>query len=222
MRYTKIPECALEVNTKLAPQLKKYQYRGFLSTEIRKTEDGHAYLIDPCARMGSPPGELYQIIVENLAEVIWYGAEGLLVDPEFAGMWGAELILTSEALADSWVKVTFPEEYLENVKLRYYTEHEGGYYVIPQANRMPYMGAVVAYGDTAKAAIDKCREIAETIDAFDMGSKGEALDVALKDLKAIISPEKPATREQTVAEGARKAGKISQRQFERMAETNGW
>jgi hypothetical protein len=25
-----------------------------------------------------------------------------------------------------------------------------------------------------------------------------------------------------LAEGARKAGKISQRQFERMAETNGW
>ena len=83
------------------------------------------------------PEGLRRIIVTNLAEVIWYGAEGILIEPEFAGKWGAELIILSDALAESWIKVSFPEEHEENVKLRYYTQHEGARYVIPQANKMP-------------------------------------------------------------------------------------
>jgi hypothetical protein len=30
--------------------LKRYGYRGFISTEVRCTKDGKAYLIDPCCR----------------------------------------------------------------------------------------------------------------------------------------------------------------------------
>jgi hypothetical protein len=224
MKYSKIPSSVRGVNEKLSPQLRKYQYRGFLSTEIRSTEDGHDYLIDPCCRSGSPPGELYQIIVENLGEVIWYGAEGILVEPEFAGKWGAELILLSDALAESWIKVSCPKEYEENVKLRYYTEYEGEKYVIPQANKMPFLGAIVAYGDTAKEAIGKVTEIAKTVVAFDSKSQPEALETALDDLKEMLgnATEAPVSKEQTKAEAARKSGQISSRQYEKLAETHGW
>jgi hypothetical protein len=224
MKYAKLPKSVLSVNEKLSPQLRKYKYRGFLSTEIRSTEDGHDYLIDPCCRMPSPPGELYQIIVENLAEVIWYGAEGILIEPEFAGKYGAELILTSEHLAESWVKVAFPKQYADNVKLRYFTEHDGDRYVIPQANRMPFLGAVVAYGDTAKEAIGQVTEIAKTVEAFEIASKPEALEVALADLKETIgrTSDAPVSKEQAKAEGMVKAGAISQRQFELMSEKKGW
>jgi hypothetical protein len=224
MKYSRIPPAVRGVNDKLSPQLKKYQYRGFLSTEIRSTEDGHDYLIDPCCRSGSPPGELYQLIVENLGEVIWYGAEGILVDPEFAGKWGAELIILSDALAESWVKVSFPEEHAANIKLRYFTEYEGSRYVIPQANKMPFLGAVVGYGDTAKEAIDKVTEIAKTVEAFDIKSQPEALEAALADLKETLgnTADQPASKEQTQAESALKSGKISQRQFEKVSEKNGW
>jgi hypothetical protein len=50
---------------------------------VRCTKDGKAYLIDPCCRAGSPPNELYQLMISNLADVIWYGAEGLVIEPEF-------------------------------------------------------------------------------------------------------------------------------------------
>ena len=224
MKYSKIPPSVRGVNEKLSTQLAKYKYRGFLSTEIRSTEDGHDYLIDPCCRSGSPPGELYQMIVENIGEVIWFGAEGILVEPEFAGKWGAELIILSDALAESWVKVTYPKEYEENVKLRYYTEHEGDKYVIPQANKMPFLGAVVAYGETAKEAIAKVTEITKTLVAFDIRSQPEALETALDDLKEMIGKagEVPASKEQTQAEAAMKSGKISERQYEKLAERNGW
>jgi len=224
VKYSKIPAAVRGVNDKLATALKKYNYRGFLSTEIRSTEDGHDYLIDPCCRSGSPPGELYQIIVENLGEVIWYGADGILIEPEFAGKWGAELILTSEALAESWVKVSFPKQHDENVKLRYFTEHEGAKYVIPQANKMPFLGAVVAYGDTAKEAIGKVMEIAKTVEAFEIASKPEALEVALANLKETLGKagDAPVSKEQAKAEDMMKSGVISKRAFERLAEKQGW
>lgn len=224
VKYSAIPPAVRDINNKLAPQLNKYNYRGFLSTEIRSTEDGHDYLIDPCCRSGSPPGELYQIIVTNLAEVIWYGAEGILIEPEFAGKWGAELILTSEHLAESWVKVAFPKQYAENVKLRYFTEHDGDRYVIPQVNRMPFLGAVVAYGDTAKEAIGKVTEIAKTVEAFEIASKPEALEIALADLKETIgkASDAPVSKEQAKAEGMVKSGAISAKQFDRMASKQGW
>ena len=220
MKYTKIPEAVRDVNTKLSPQLKKYKYRGFLSTEIRNTEDGHAFLIDPCCRMGSPPGELYQIIVKNLGEVIWYGAEGVLIEPEFAGKWGAELIMKSEAAAEGWIKVTCPKEYEDNVKLRYYTEYDGSRYVIPQANKMMFVGAVVAFGNTAKEAIDKCGAIAKKVDAFEIDSQPEALEKALEDLKEIIGDDadKPPSKLEQAADELLHAGRISTRAYERMME----
>lgn len=226
VKYSKIPAAVHGVNDKLAPQLRKYKYRGFLSTEIRSTEDGHDYLIDPCCRSGSPPGELYQIIVENLGEVIWYGAEGVLIEPEFAGKWGAELILLSgsEELTETWTKVSYPKEYEENVKLRYYTERDGAKYVIPQANKMRFLGAAVAYGDTAKEAIDKVTEITKTVEAFEIKSDPAALEAALADLKETLgkAADAPVSKEQAKAEDMVRAGAISQRQFERMAEKQGW
>jgi hypothetical protein len=71
-----LPDPVRSVNEKLSPALKKYGYRGFISTEVRVTKDGKAYLIDPCCRAGSPPNELYQLMISNMADVIWYGAEG--------------------------------------------------------------------------------------------------------------------------------------------------
>lgn len=219
MAYAKIPASVKSVNAKLAPQLKKYQYRGFLSTEIRDTEDGHAYLIDPCARLGSPPGELYQLIVENLGEILWHGAEGILIEPEFAGEWGAELILKSDAVAENWVKVTVPKEYEQNVKLRYYTEHDGSSYVIPQANKMTFLGAVVTYGDTAEEAIEQCKDIAKTVDALEIDSNPAALDDAVTDLQKIIGPPAaPPSRFQSMVDELLHSGKISQRAYDRLIE----
>src|SRR6266704_795030 len=48
VRWQDLPEMVRSVNQKLAPALKRYGYRGFISTEVRCCEDGKAYLIDPC------------------------------------------------------------------------------------------------------------------------------------------------------------------------------
>ena len=204
-----------DVNTKLSPVLEGYEYRGFFSTEIRCIEDeSGSCLIDTCSRMGSPPGELYQMMLKNIGEIIWHGASGTLIEPEFAGKWGAEAILTSDAAEKNWVQVSYPDSVQDNIKLRYCTMINGKQYVIPQANGMKFLGAVVAYGGTAKEAIERCREIAEQVEAVDLKTGADALDSAYEDLNKLLADARPPTATSRRANELMAAGRISKRQYD--------
>jgi ribose 5-phosphate isomerase len=87
---------------------------------------------------------------------------------------------------------------------------------------MPEIGAVVATGKTAKEAIDKAKKIAETVESHQLEIPVDAMDEALEDLNEILGEQKPASKEQSAAEEAKKAGKISQRQYDKLVERNGW
>src|SRR4029077_5897191 len=150
----------------------------FWSSEVRVAGDGTPYLIDPCCRMTSPPGELYQYLIENLAEVLWHGAEGELVEPKWRHAWGAQLILTSDWAENGWQPIEFPAEAEFHVKLHYHTIIGGRNYYVPQAVTMPEIGAVVAGGDTKEAAIKAVTEIAEQVVGYDVKWDAGALEEA--------------------------------------------
>lgn len=223
MRYGELPERVRSVNEKLAPALKGYGYRGFISTEIRCTEDGKAYLIDPCARSGSPPSELYQNMVGNIADVLWHGADGLVVEPEYEAKWGAEVLLLSDWGDTNWQQISFPADVRHNVKLRNMTVIDGEYYVVPQSLGAPEIGAVVAMGDTAQEAIDECKRIAKLVTGFQVEAPVEAMDEALDNLRELLrdkgadaAPKSPALRKRAAAMMA--DGAISRRQYDKMME----
>jgi len=216
VRWADLPAQVRSVNEKLAPALKRYGYRGFLSTEVRCTKDGKAYLIDPCCRAGSPPNELYQVLIENIAEVIWHAAEGVVVEPEFKAKWGAEVLLISEWADQNWMHVSFPKSVRENVKLRNFCQIEGEYYVIPQWTGSAEIGAVVALGDTPDAAIAECKRICELVEGHLLDKPVDALDIAREQLEQVLGPEKKLSKEQREAERLHKAGKISDRQFDKI------
>ena len=65
-----------KVNAQFQQLLEQYDHRGFFSTEVRTTENGQNYFIDPCMRLGYPPNALYQEIYTNLGDIIWQGANG--------------------------------------------------------------------------------------------------------------------------------------------------
>lgn len=211
-----LPDPVRSVNTKLAPSLKKYGYRGFISTEVRCTKDGKAYLIDPCCRAGSPPNELYQVMMTNIAEVIWYGAEGIVIEPEFKAKWGAEVLLISDWADQNWMHVSFPEEIRENVKLRNYCCIDGEYYVIPQWTGSAEIGAVVALGNTPDEAITECKRICELVEGHLLSKPVDALDIAREQLEEVLGEDKPLTKEQKQAEAMRAKGRISEKQFEKI------
>ena len=78
--WAKMPAALTDIYETLAPTLEKYQYRNVLSLESRMGKD-ITYLCDPCCRGGSPPFELQLNLIENLAEIIWEGADGKLIEP---------------------------------------------------------------------------------------------------------------------------------------------
>jgi hypothetical protein len=217
MQYERLPERVRDVNAKLAPTLKQVGYRGFMSSELRCTSDGKAYLIDPCARLGSPPGELYGIWISNVAEIIYEGSQGILIEPEYTAKYGAMCLLLSDWADSNWQQVEFPDEYKDNVILRNSTIIKGEHYVIPTWVGMPEIGAVVAVADSAQAAMDRVKMIADEVHGHSIEKPCDQLEDAYEDLKAISGPEpKPPTRLQRDAEKMLKSGKISQRAYEKM------
>jgi hypothetical protein len=219
MRYRDLPKQVRAVNDKLAPALKKYGYRGFLSTEIRCTDDG-AYLIDPCSRMGSPPGELYQVMIKNLAQILWEGADGIVLEPEYAAKCGAMVLLQSEWAEENWQHVSLPESIRDYVKLHNATVIEGEYYVVPHADRRQQIGAVIGMGDTVQAAIEQCKERAEQVEGYTIEKPIASLDEAREQLDEILGPEKKASKLERQAEELRRNGKISDRQYEKMIQSS--
>lgn len=177
--YSEIPDPVRMVNDRLAPYFEEVNYRGFFSSELRVTEDNTPYMIDPCARMGAPPGYLQMLMIKNLPDVLWYGAEGEVVDPEFTAPWGAEIIINSKWAEHNWQPVEFPSELRDNVKLRYLSFIKNRYYVLPQLGTGQDIAAdAVAIGDTMHEAIESCKKIAKKIKGPYLEIVADALDEA--------------------------------------------
>jgi hypothetical protein len=176
--YDKLPNAVVSVNDKLGKAFSNAHYRGFWSTEVRVTPDGVGYSIDPCTRAGSPPSEIYMNLVTNWPDILWEGAGGVLVEPEFSASWGAELLLISEWADKNWQAIEFPSELRDQVKLRNACIIEGRYYVVPQWVGCPEIGAVVGIGDTRDEAVAAVRKAAEQVEGHYVSVCSECLDEA--------------------------------------------
>ena len=144
-KWSEMPESLVDIYEKLSPALKNYQYKGMLSLESRIGQ-GQAWLCDPCCRCGSPPFELQLEMLENLPDILWNGAEGKLVQPEFKGKYGVELIVESEWADDHPVLLEFPDEYRDQIKLYHATQFGKQVWSMPQGSG-ERVAAVVACGD---------------------------------------------------------------------------
>lgn len=175
--YDEIPEPLRRFNDRMVPVFKEYGYRGFFSSEIRIGRDLKPYMIDFCARAPSPPNELYQEQYANLAECMWYGANGIVIDPEPVAKYGAEIMLHSSWADKNWQALTFPDELRPFVKLRnIYRSDTRGYAVIPQATGLPEIGAVVGLGNTLEQAFDHALANAEEIGGYYLEGKTGAIE----------------------------------------------
>lgn len=174
--YDSLPEPLTRFNDRMVPVFGAYGYRGFFSTEIRIGKDHEPYMIDFCARAPSPPNELYQEQYKNLAECMWAGANGIVIDPEPVAKYGAEIMLHSSFADKNWQPLTFPEEIRDFVKLRNIYKDERGYFVVPQSCGLPEIGAVVGLGNTLEEAFDHALENAELVDGYYLECKTGAID----------------------------------------------
>ena len=182
-KYRDFPAQLIEVNDALIPFFKKHTYRGFFSSELRITPDGLPYLIDPCARCGSPPSEVYQCLFENWAEIFWGGAGGTIVEPEPLAKFAVEAMIHSAWADQQFQAVHFPEAVREWVKLRNHCRIEGTDYVVPTATGLPEIGAVVGVGDTLSEAIAHCAKNASLIKGYTLECKMDSIGQALDQIR---------------------------------------
>lgn len=184
--YKSLDRAVRYVNDKLSDTLRSFNYRNFFSTEIRVTKDGTPYLIDPCCRAGSPPSEIYFEAIKNLAEIIWEGAHGRLVEPEFEANYFAELILSSPWAEKNILAIDFPKDIERFVKLRNCCLVDGKWYILPQPYFGTQIGGVIGWGDSFSDAIDMCIDNAKAIRGIGIEYDISSLYSAWEDLSTIM------------------------------------
>lgn len=194
--YDDLPEGVRRVNDAVSQIITEHYptYAQFLSTEIRE-KDGEPHPIDYTCRHASPAGECVCENMANLAEVVWFGAEGKLVEPEWENKYCAQIILCSETATERAVILDFPDEDRQWVKLynhcRLDDDGEIGMadYFVPQVAPMKQLGSVVALGDNPDETIALCKERAEAVRGFDLEREADSLDKTAADVLKLSEVE---------------------------------
>jgi hypothetical protein len=192
VKWEKIPEPLRRWNEAFAPLFAKYGARCSISNEIRIGKDKVPYMVDATIRAPCPPSELWQELFTNLSEIIWEGADGILVEPVPAAKWGVEIVLKSAWAMEHWQRVDYPDEFANQIKLFNQVVIDGKRYVVPQNEEMQEIGAVVGWGDTLEAAMEHAKKAGEAVEGygikFSMGPI-ENVNESIEELEAIgMSP----------------------------------
>jgi hypothetical protein len=178
MTWPTIPKQLTAIYENMGPLLKRYRYRQLFALEIRITPDGKPNVTDPCMRFGFLPSEAIQVSHSNLAQIMYEGAGGRLVQPICKAPWVAALVLSSDQAQEHQLPVRYPDSVAPFVKLRQYGMRGGVRYVFPGDVKTPTIGAVVGLGPTADAAMKQCVEHAKLVQADGVEYESKALDEA--------------------------------------------
>jgi len=178
------PKTIAENYEKMSPALKGYGYRNFFAVEHRIGPDKQ-YFSDPAMRVGSPIFELELEMMANLPDILWEGADGKLVEPEYKGKFGYEILVQSSWVATHPLLVEFPEKYKDKIKFRYASRFPDGLWILPQKQTPVPDGGAVAFGAivTYGESIDDCVEEAAEIAAEIKGEKVESFTGSASALK---------------------------------------
>lgn len=164
-----LPDEVRYVNEAMAPVWERYGYRNWLSTEIRVAK-GVPYFIDPSTRAAGLTSESQPEILVNFADVIWNGANGNLIVPEFKHTFVAEACLeydsdeSAEKIEGEWKVLVLPLDVQRWVKLSYYCEIDGIVNLIP--NDKEETGVLVGVGDSTEAAIAHLKGTIKKLDGL--------------------------------------------------------
>lgn len=156
------------------------QYRQFFTVETRVDEAGIGFPIDPCCRFGRPMvgTVLYNIL--NLAEVMWEGADGNLVEPKYRDEYVVELMIECPSVETQGAVLEFPDSIARFVFLSDVCVSKGKRTVLPAD--ISNVGSVVAGGDTLDEAIALVKKRAKLIEGDNLVMHTESLDTAVEQI----------------------------------------
>lgn len=156
--FADMPPQLVAVMEAFGPMLQMTGHRGFWSMEVR-WKDKHAFFGDPTPRAPLPGSASNIEGIKNLPLIIAAGAEGELIEPEYAGKFTAECVLTTKNEDPVWPSVRVPEELRDAMKLSGTCAVNGRDWFPPGEARGEEIGWLVAVGDTPRATIEKMLEL---------------------------------------------------------------
>ncbi len=171
-----MPEMVTRVNEAMAPVFKEMGYRNFFASEIRDE-----FFIDITPRHAGQTQEHLQETATNLPEIIWEGANGVLVEPEFSHKFAAEATLHYTGCEEDWKILRISEEAKQWVKLVSYCQ-EGDLYHFPPGKN-DEVGVVIGQGDTIEEAIENLHEHLELIEKEPVRAETQGFADILSDIK---------------------------------------
>lgn len=187
LAYKDLPEPVRRINEGLSPVLEEYGYRNFMATEIRQ-KDKVPYFIDPTPRMAGQTMEHLLDTCTNLPLVIYAGAQGEIVKPDFRSPFAAEATLhyKSNGEGSEWKTLQVPEEIESAVKLYRCCYADGAYQFPP--HKSDELGVISGDGQTIEEAVGKLK------DNFD-ALKGEPVSIELSGFADLLKQIQDAEKE---------------------------
>lgn len=137
---------------------------------------GKPFWSSNCQRFGSPPSELFQTMIDNLGDILWYGAEGVLIEPEFNCKYGVEVLIHSDWANNHWQAVHVKPEVRKWTKFRNLTKIDETYYIVPQQGELPEIGAIVATGESIEDCIKKIKKYVQGVTGYRLDIKVGAIE----------------------------------------------
>ena len=182
MSYNKTSKGIQKTTDAISPILKKYEYKGFFSTEVRTTKDNKNYLSDFTARQPMPPSPLYGLMFDNFGEIIWEIAHSNIVDIKPKYKCGLFLSIISDHFDEGNQTILFPEEFRDNVKLFYPIKVDGKYSTI-NINNFPEVGCICTVGNTFEECKKQMEKIVPTIKGYGIKICIDDVDCAFEEFK---------------------------------------
>lgn len=160
-KFSELPEQLRVVNEAMGPVLKRHDYRGFFSSEVRITEQGEGYFNDATCRAGSPPHQVQTEMIENYADVIVAGASGTVLEPKPSAKFGVQAVLNLPGEDPDWRFLTVPPELEQWIKPSMCSRFDDLLAFPPGTHKEVCW--LTAVGDTIKGAIDTLAEHCELL-----------------------------------------------------------
>ncbi len=158
------PEPIATSMRKLAPLLKKMDYRGLISDEERILSRKKSIIIDMTMRSPLPLGLVYTEAVKNFSEVVWKIANGEKAELDVRGKYVACLPMYSQAAMTNWVRLVIDERDKQWVKLHCGCRY-GDQYWAPRGQDIVL--DLIAIGNSVPEVIGKIKTLTERMKYID-------------------------------------------------------
>jgi hypothetical protein len=158
----------------LAAELAKAGYCNFLSAEYRGD-----ILTDFCARAPNPGIGVEMEMIRNLGEIIYHGAHGDLVEPDFEFEYGIQAAIFHDHDEALWKSFPLADDIRRWVKLMEFCRIDGLYQIIPRPPHGQKIGWLLGVGNSIEEAAAHLHRNAEALREYPFDIKVDALESAV-------------------------------------------